>query len=361
MDISPEKSSKVQRSALLTWYDKHARALPWRVSPSDRAAGKVPDAYLVWLSEIMLQQTTIASVKPYFERFVRAFPNVEALASADLNDVLGRWAGLGYYARGRNLHKCAQAIVARGGFPQTPDGLAQLPGIGPYTASAIASIAFDFPSVPVDGNVERVLSRMLRIDDPLPAAKPLFRAAARQFEDAQRPGDFAQALMDLGSTICTPRKPNCGACPWATSCQSIGRDDIEAFPFKSPKKVKPIRYGVAFVHINEGGVLVARRPETGLLGGMLEVLGTDWTDAQWTQDAALAYAPIAGLNWSDAAPVRHIFTHFDLRLDVRVAQDNERDNALRIKLSDLDRVALPSVMMKVIKSGLDGLETKGAI
>lgn len=340
------------RLLLLTWYDEHARDLPWRVLPRDRAAGEVNDPYRVWLSEIMLQQTTITTVKPYFERFLTAFPTVEGLAAALLDDVLSLWAGLGYYARGRNLHKCAIAVSGGGGFPETPDGLAELPGVGPYTAAAIASIAFDFPSVPVDGNVERVLSRLLRIEDALPAAKPVFRDAARRFEATHRPGDFAQALMDLGSTICTPRAPKCDLCPWSDACASQGKADIESFPRKAVKKAKPIRYGVAFVHINDEGVLVSRRAETGLLGGMLGVPGTDWREAPWEDGAALGFAPFAKVPWTSAGTVRHIFTHFDLRVSIYVATTTDKDNSHRIPIDALDTVALPSLFMKVIKSAL---------
>jgi A/G-specific adenine glycosylase len=348
MTIDP----KTLRLDLLDWYDANARDLPWRVLPSARQHGAILDPYRIWLSEIMLQQTTITTVKPYFEKFLVAFPTIEALAKAPLDDVLSLWAGLGYYARGRNLHKCAIAIVEAGGFPQTPEGLALFPGIGPYTSAAIASIAFDYPSVPVDGNVERVLSRLLRISEPLPASKPIFRDAAQQFEDPHRPGDFAQALMDLGSTICTPRNPKCTACPWTKSCPSSGAFDVEAFPAKTPKKLKPIRYGTAFVHINDDGVLVARRAESGLLGGMLEVPGTDWRDDVWALEAAILSAPLLAQDWQKAEPVRHIFTHFDLRLEVYVAHVSGSDNAKRLALNDLDDAALPSVMMKVIHSAL---------
>jgi A/G-specific adenine glycosylase len=343
------------RQALLTWYDTHARTLPWRTLPQERAQGLINDPYKVWLSEIMLQQTTIASVKPYFERFVIAFPTVEALASAPIEAVLGLWAGLGYYARGRNLHTCAKAIVGAGGFPRTPATLAELPGIGPYTSAAIASIAFDYPAVPVDGNVERVLSRLLRIEEALPAAKPVFRAAASQFESEDRAGDFAQALMDLGSTVCTPRKPKCETCPWQTACRSFGMTDIETLPRKTPKKVKPKRYGIAFFHLNENGVLVATRADKGLLGGMLEVPGTAWRDEVWALREAMAFAPIAVEQWTSATPVRHVFTHFDLTLDIVAARGDGRDNAQRVALGDLGKAALPSVMLKVIRSGLDAL------
>lgn len=340
------------RSQLLNWYDAHARDLPWRVSPQDRAAGKVGDPYHVWLSEIMLQQTTITTVKPYFAKFLAAFPNVQDLAAASQDEVLSQWAGLGYYARGRNLHKCAIEVARLGGFPRTVEGLAELPGVGPYSSAAIASIAFDAPAVPVDGNVERVLSRLLRIEDALPAAKPVFRAAASRFEDGHRAGDFAQALMDLGSTICTPRAPKCGLCPWAGFCASFGRGDIETLPRKTPKKLKPIRYGIAFVHINENGVLVQRRPQTGLLAGMLGVPSTPWRDQVWPLDDAMMLAPIAEQDWQACGDVRHIFTHFDLRLGVMVARASSTDNAHRVALDQLERAALPSVMMKVIRSAL---------
>jgi A/G-specific adenine glycosylase len=278
---------------------------------------------------------------------------VQDLAAASQDDVLSQWAGLGYYARGRNLHKCASEVARLGGFPRTVAGLSELPGIGPYSSAAIASIAFDAPAVPVDGNVERVLSRLLRIEDALPAAKPVFRAAASRFEDAHRAGDFAQALMDLGSTICTSRAPNCGACPWASSCASFGHADVETFPRKTAKKVKPIRYGIAFVHINEAGVLVERRPQTGLLAGMLGVPTTVWRDEVWSFADAMVHAPVAGLNWQPCGTSRHIFTHFDLRLGVMVARVGGRDNEHRVALDQLDLAALPSVMMKVIRVALD--------
>ncbi len=346
---------KALRLTLLDWYDAHARALPWRVSPTERTNGILPDPYAVWLSEMMLQQTTITTVRPYFAKFLTAFPSVQAMAAAPLDGVLSLWAGLGYYARARNLHKCALAIAGAGGFPSTPEGLSAFPGIGPYTSAAIASIAFDYPSVPVDGNVERVLSRLLHIDAVLPAGKPAFRQAAAQFEDAHRPGDFAQALMDLGSTICTPRKPNCEVCPWSSACLGRAAGDAETYPRKAAKKVKPIRYGTAFVHLNENGVLVSRRPEKGLLGGMLEVPGTDWETALPAPSKVQCSAPYINIDWQKAMPIRHIFTHFDLRLEVLAARSTHTDNAHRIEVAALDQAALPSVMMKVIKSGLAAL------
>jgi A/G-specific adenine glycosylase len=346
-------SETTLRRHLLDWYDAHARDLPWRISPSDRALGKVPDPYRVWLSEIMLQQTTIATVKPYFARFLAAYPTLEHLADAPLEPILALWAGLGYYARGRNLHACAIALVKAGGFPTTAAGLAEFPGIGPYTSAAIASIAFDDPCVPVDGNVERVLSRLLKIDAVLPAGKPVFRDVARRFEDIHRPGDFAQALMDLGSTICTPRNPDCQACPWSKACLAQQAGDAESYPRKAPKKAKPTRYGAAFVHINPDGILVEVRPDKGLLGGMLGLPGSDWAENTPKVSDALALAPIPNQMWHEAAPVQHIFTHFELNLSVWVATTNHLDNRKRVALTDLDQVALPSVMMKAIKFGLE--------
>jgi A/G-specific adenine glycosylase len=340
------------RQSLLDWYDVHARILPWRVSPQDRALGIAPDPYRVWLSEIMLQQTTITTVKPYFAKFVARFPTVHDMASAPLDDVLALWAGLGYYARARNMHKCAIAVSEAGGFPRTFASLSELPGIGPYTAAAIAAIAFDQPHVPVDGNVERVLSRLLKIEDALPGAKSVFRDAASGFEDAHRPGDFAQALMDLGSTVCTPRKPKCDLCPWQGSCALAGDTAVENYPRKTPKKTRPVRYGVAFVHINDEGILVQRRAQSGLLGGMLEVPGTIWREQAWEETDAFRDAPLSHQDWAVAPPVTHIFTHFELRLSVFTARSATPDNAQRVALADIDQVALPSVFMKVIKSAL---------
>lgn len=344
------------RRQLLDWYDINARDLPWRVLPNARATGVNPDPYRVWLSEIMLQQTTIATVKPYHEAFLSRFPNVQTMAEAPLDDVLARWAGLGYYARARNMHKCAGVVARLGGFPKTYNTLIALPGIGPYTAAAIAAIAFDQPQVPVDGNVERALSRLLAIQDTLPAAKPVFRNAAVAFESPHRPGDFAQALMDLGSTICTPRKPKCGLCPWQGACKLANATDVETYPRKSAKKQKPIQHTLCFVEINAQGILVQRRSETGLLGGMLQVPNAPWRDHPWQLGEATEFAPVSGVTWQRAAPIRHIFTHIDLRIEVYIANDSSTDNATRVPVCDLDQVALPSVFLKVIKSGLLALE-----
>src|ERR1700761_986284 len=261
---------------LLRWYARHRRRLPWRAEP-----GEVPDPYRVWLSEIMLQQTTVTAVIPYYERFVSRFPTVQALAEAPLDSVLSAWAGLGYYARARNLHACAVAVMARGGFPADLAGLQALPGIGGYTAAAIGAIAFGLPAVPVDGNVERVVSRVFAIEDALPAAKPLFRdAAVRLGADPAaraRPSDFAQALFDLGAGICTPAAPGCAVCPWVQGCTARQMGIQASLPRKMAKKARPVRFGVHFWLTDpDRRVLLRTRPAKGLLGGMTELPGTEW-------------------------------------------------------------------------------------
>ncbi|MCI2400158.1 A/G-specific adenine glycosylase [Aliiroseovarius subalbicans] len=300
---------------ILTWYDTHARDMPWRVGPADRAKGVQPDPYAVWLSEVMLQQTTVAAVRNYFTRFLSLWPTVQDLAAADDAQVMGEWAGLGYYARARNLLKCARAVVALGGFPTTRDGLMQLPGIGPYTSAAIASIAFDAPETVVDGNVERVMARMFRIETPLPAAKPEMKARAESLTPDLRPGDYAQAVMDLGATICTPKSPACGFCPWNRDCQARAAGVQSTLPARVPKAPKPVRYGIAFLARRaDGAWLLERRPDSGLLGGML-----GWPGAAWG-DVATESPPMSA-DWQDpGVEVRHTFTHFHLRLGLRIAQ-----------------------------------------
>ncbi len=309
---------KPRAADLLDWYDAHARDMPWRVGPADRRAGVVPDPYRVWLSEIMLQQTTVAAVKPYFERFTSIWPTVTDLAGAEDAAVMGEWAGLGYYARARNLLKCARTVRDEHGgvFPGTYEGLLKLPGIGPYTAGAVSAIAFDRPSTVVDGNVERVMSRLYTIDTPLPAAKPELTSLAEALTPTERPGDYAQAVMDLGATICTPRNPACGICPWSAPCTARAEARASEFPKKAPKVAKPVRFGVAFVARREDGAwLLETRPEKGLLGGML-----GWPGSTWSEDAPdEARAPVAA-DWHDVgAEVRHTFTHFHLRLALKVA------------------------------------------
>ncbi len=341
---------------LLAWYDRHARVLPWRARPPER-----PDPYRVWLAEIMLQQTTVATVGPYFREFVARWPSVHDLAAAPLDEVLTAWAGLGYYARARNLHKCAQVVVRDygGRFPDTEDELRRLPGIGPYTAAAIAAIAFDRPAVVVDGNVERVMSRVFAIETPLPAAKPAIRAAAALLAPTARTGDYAQALMDLGATICTPRAPRCILCPWSARCAARRLGTPETFPRKAAKAVRPQRHGVAFLLLGpDGSIWLRRRPERGLLGGMMEVPSTDWTADAPSRPAARRAAPCAA-DWRELeGHVSHGFTHFDLSLKVwigRAPADAVPDGAgLWVPIDRLGDVALPTLMRKVIAHGLAG-------
>jgi len=344
------------RSRLLAWYDAAGRTLPWRVRPQDRARGIIADPYRVWLSEIMLQQTTVAAVTPYYARFLERFPTVDALAAAPRDEVLSLWAGLGYYARARNLHACAQAVSASGGvFPSSEQGLLTLPGVGPYTAAAIAAVCFDEAANVVDGNVERVIARFFAVDAPLPNAKPQLRALAAPLVDPVRPGDYAQALMDLGATVCTPKSPNCEACPWTEGCAARAADAATEYPKKRKKAPKPTRRGVAFVVERQGAVLLRRRPETGLLGAMAETPGTPWREASWSDDDARAHAPCAAA-WTMAGEVRHVFSHFALELDVwrgtARARFNPKDGWWA-HITDLEREALPSVMRKVLAVGLD--------
>jgi len=333
---------------LLAWYDRHRRTLPWRAR-----AGETADPYRVWLSEIMLQQTTVAAVIPYYERFVTLFPSVHALAAADEGAVMAAWAGLGYYARARNLHECARAVAANGGvFPDKVDGLLGLPGIGRYTAHAVAAIAFGIPVVPVDGNVERVTARLFGIEAPLPGSKPeIARAAARLGEQAAaraRPSDFAQALFDLGATLCG-RTPACVLCPWSAACVARQAGNTADLPRKMPKRARPVRHGAHFwVTDTAGRVLLRRRPPTGLLGGMTELPGTAWRDAPWPAEEAQALAPVRGA-WRHAGRVLHVFTHFELRLDVYATRADAMDGAgFWRDAAALSDEALPSVMRKCV-------------
>ena len=335
--------------ALLHWYDRHRRRLPWRAEH-----GRVPDPYHVWLSEIMLQQTTVAAVIPYYERFITRFPAIDVLAAAPLDDVLSAWAGLGYYARARNLHACARAVVAAGGFPRDATGLRALPGIGAYTAIAIGAIAFNTPGVPVDGNVERVVARVFAVTDPMPSAKPVLRARAEHLgadpAAVARPSDFAQALFDLGATVCTPAAPACALCPWMQGCAAHRQGIAAELPRRAGKKPRPLRLGAHFwLEDSTGNVLLRRRPENGLLGGMAELPGTPWREQQWGRAEALTHAPMAA-NWRDAGQVRHGFTHLELHIDLyaaRVARI-EADGFLQ-HISTLAGAALPSLMRKCVR------------
>ena len=341
---------------LLAWYDRHRRVLPWRAKP-----GEAIDPYRVWLSEIMLQQTTVKTVGPYFARFLARWPDVAALAAAPLDDVLRLWAGLGYYARARNLHACARAVHERGGFPRTQEQLTTLPGIGRYTAAAIASIAFDAKAVPVDGNVERVVTRLFAIEQELPAAKPEIHRLAQTLAPDARAGDFAQALMDLGATICTPVKPACALCPWMEDCTARRRGDAQTFPRKAPKREGKLRRGAAFVALRgDHCVLLRSRPPKGLLGGMTEVPTTDWSHDFDDKDA-LRDAP----HLSQKTPtwrrlpgvVTHVFTHFPLELVVYAADvprgTRAPDGANWVAIDALPNEALPTVMRKVLAHALD--------
>ena len=328
-------------SALLDWYDTHARAMPWRVPPADRKAGIAPDPYAVWLSEVMLQQTTVAAVRDYHRKFTALWPTVRDLAAADDAAVMAAWACLGYYARARNLLKCARVVVADhgGAFPRDHATLLTLPGIGPYTAAAIAAIAFDAPATVVDGNVERVMARMFDIHTPLPAAKPELTARARALTPDRRAGDYAQAVMDLGATICTPRNPACGICPWRSPCAARIAGTAAGLPRKTP------RYGLAYVARRaDGAVLLETRPESGLLGGMLGWPCSDWADVP-------APAPPLEADWRPLdAEARHTFTHFHLHLRIMLAhvpRDAQPDRGHFVARSDFSPAALPTAMRKV--------------
>jgi A/G-specific adenine glycosylase len=342
-------------TALLDWYDRHRRVLPWRAPPGERG-----DPYCVWLSEIMLQQTTVKAVGPYYGRFLARWPDVRSLAATPLDDVLKAWAGLGYYARARNLHACARAVVERhdGKFPRGEADLRALPGIGAYTAAAIAAIAFDAPATPVDGNVERVIARLYAIDTPLPAAKPEIFQLTSALTPARRAGDFAQAMMDLGATICSPRRPACALCPWKEGCVAHGRGDAETFPRRLPKREGVLRRGAAFVARRADGFLLVRtRPAKGLLGCMTEVPTTEWTQ-DFHEGSALDGAPrfskgCKSLAWRRIpGVVRHTFTHFPLELIVYTATLPASTQAPArtrwIALADIGAEALPSLMRKVV-------------
>lgn len=331
---------------LLDWYDVHARAMPWRVPPADKQAGVRPDAYAVWMSEIMLQQTTVAAVTAYFQRFIARWPTVADLAAAEDAEVMGEWAGLGYYARARNLLKCARAVVADHGgtFPADHAALLKLPGIGPYTAAAIASIAFDLHYTVVDGNVERVIARMFDEHTPLPAAKPILTTHAERLTPDKRPGDYAQAVMDLGATICSPKNPACGICPWRDPCRARDRGTAPELPKKTPKKAKPVRHGTVYLaQRSDGAWLLETRPDSGLLGGMLGWPGSDWVDASGPRPTK----PPLDADWAKLpGEVRHTFTHFHLLLDVMVAEVPETATGTFLPRDQFRPSDLPTVMRK---------------
>lgn len=343
------------QTRLLAWYDRHRRRLPWRAE-----AGAKPDPYRVWLSEIMLQQTTVTTVMPYYTGFLQRWPTLKTLAAASLDEVLTAWSGLGYYARARNLHACAKAVMELHGgqFPEDEDGLRALPGIGRYTAAAIAAIAFGRAASPVDGNIERVMARLHAIEEPLPGAKSTLAKLAKALSPETRAGDHAQALMDLGATICTPKSPKCLLCPWTEDCaaRALGLETL--LPRKTEKGVKPLRRGVAFwLEQPSGAVLFRKRPEEGLLGGLWEVPSTPW-EAEWPDDAkARRMAPMA-VRWKKMTGlVTHSFTHFDLELSLwrGVAGSGEtKIDGRWINLSRIAEIALSNLMKKVVAHATHG-------
>jgi A/G-specific adenine glycosylase len=345
---------------LLAWYDRHHRELPWRVAPRELARGVRPDPYRIWLSEVMLQQTGVETVKSYFSAFIEKWPTVEALAAATNEDVMKAWAGLGYYSRARNLKACADRVAASGGrFPDTEDRLRELSGIGAYTAAAIAAIAFDRPAAVVDGNIERVVCRLHSIATPLPQAKAEVRDHVARLTPATRPGDFAQAMMDLGATICTPKRPRCILCPLREDCEATASGDPEYFPVRPPKPEKPLRRGAAFIAVrSDGAILLRKRPEKGLLGGMTEVPTTGWSariDGETTPSAA----PFAA-NWKTTGRIGHVFTHFSLELEVfRAETDGVTPAGHFWSLPrDISGEALPTVMKKAIEAAIPGATKK---
>lgn len=336
------------RSSLLSWYDAQARDLAWRVGPTDRRNGVRSDPYRVWLSEVMLQQTTVPHATPYFLSFTQRWPTVSDLAAVEDGDLMGAWAGLGYYARARNLLACARAVAGDHGgvFPDTEEGLRALPGVGAYTAAAVAAIAFDREANVVDGNVERVMARLFAVQTPVPDAKPQLKALAGSLVTADRSGDWAQALMDLGATVCRPRSPLCDICPISEWCEGLKTGAPETYPRKTKKADRPRRHGVAWLLTRGDEVALVRRPPKGLLGGMLGLPTSDWRSAPWSDEEAVAAAPLAA-DWQDRGAIEHVFTHFSLTLRVfAAAGDGDFVWTPREGLS-----ALPSVFLKAALAG----------
>jgi len=354
--VAPTAETAATLSArLLAWYDRDRRDLPWRVTP-----GQAADPYRVWLSEVMLQQTTVAAVKPYYARFLARWPTVRDLARAEDAAVMTEWAGLGYYARARNLLKCARVVTDEQGgcFPDTEAALRALPGVGTYTAAAIAAIAFGRRAVVVDGNVERVMARLFAVETPLPEAKPALRTLAEALTPADRCGDYAQAVMDLGATLCTPRSPACGLCPWREGCAGLRAGLADRLPAKVAKAERPTRRGVVFwIQRRDGALLLRQRPAQGLLGGMMELPGGPWGEGP-PPDPASTVAESAPLPLDDwrivPGGVRHTFTHFHLELTVVMARvgPNPRVRGIWVPLERLGEHALPTVFRKVIHHAL---------
>ena len=344
------------RAALLGWYDANARSLPWRVGPADHARGRRADPYRVWLSEVMLQQTTVPHAAGYFLDFTRRWPTVADLAAAPEAEVMAAWAGLGYYARARNLIACARAVAMDHGgvFPDAEAGLLDLPGVGAYTAAAVAAIAFDRPANVVDGNVERVVSRLHAVQEPLPASKPRLKALAGELVTAERPGDWAQAMMDLGAVICRPQAPLCERCPLAFACAARASGAPETYPRRSAKPERPRRHGAAFVLTHGEKVALETRPPKGLLGGMLGLPTTEWRAAPLSVAEIEAAAPGAAV-WRSLGSVEHVFTHFALTLQVWRAEAASADPGPLWLPIDEAADALPSVFLKALRAGLETL------
>ncbi len=363
LPLRPAGADTVQ--ALLTWYDAERRHLPWRYAPRRKA-----DPYRVWLSEIMLQQTTVKAVIPFFEKFVARWPTVGALAAASQDDVLQQWAGLGYYSRARNLKACADAVVRDFGgvFPVKEAALLQLPGIGPYTAAAIAAIAFGEKATPVDGNIERVVSRLFAVRQPLPGSKPEVRRLAATLTPSRRPGDYAQAMMDLGARVCTPKNPSCLMCPLQQDCAANAAGLAASLPFKAAKAARPTRHGLAFLVVREdGAVLLRRRVDAGLLGGMLEIPSAPWTEHLPDTKNALRMAPVSASWWQVPGKVVHVFTHFQLQCvvhralvpaDAALTLWADQERCQWVHRRKLHAVGLPSVMRKLVAHGLQDLSVE---
>ena len=355
--LTPRRAALKQQPLarrLLAWWDVHRRDLPWRAAP-----GETPDPYRVWLSEILLQQTTAAAVAPYYARFLRRWPQVEALAAASLDEVIEAFAGLGYYARARNLHACAQEIARRGGrFPDSEAALRALPGVGAYTAAAVAAIAFGEPAAAVDGNVARIMARLAALPTPWPQARAAIAAATAALVPADRPGDFAQALMDLGAMVCRPRNPDCAACPLSVDCVATLAGDPETYPRRAAVRVRPVRFGAAYFAVrSDGAFLARRRPPKGLLGATLELPGPSWrTAAAGGADQARPFAA----RWRRLpGEVEQVFTHFALRLVVYVAPianlPEDASDLFWVAAADAAGAGFSSVMLKAIAHAQAGL------
>lgn len=329
--------------ALLEWYDRNARVFPWRSPPGSPS----PEPYRVWLSEVMLQQTTTAHAAPYFEKFVARWPSVEALAGAPEEAVMAEWAGLGYYSRARNLIACARAVAARGGFPGSEEGLRALPGLGAYTAAAVAAIAFGRRAVVVDANVERVVARLFAIGEPLPGARNAIRAAADAITPVARTGDFAQAMMDLGATVCTARDPKCLLCPLSRDCRALAEGRQAELPVKAPKKARPTRAGTAFWIERGGRVWLVTRPAKGMLGGMRALPDDGWS----ARREGNGDPPLVGA-WRAGGVVRHTFTHFDLELGLAIYAGeawSELDGGEWWPVAELEAAGLPTLFAKAAR------------